>query len=165
VSRFAVALLGAPDRWKVLELDLAGCESVDDVTELLRDHDQPVRLLAVEEDDEYALLLRLDETDDGDEPPRVFLSNGHAADDYPLARLFAEGLPEIGGDPLEGDRDAPIGVHDAAPFGDPELLADLGLDPQELLELAGHEGTLPADLIETVCDRLGCLPELEAVRG
>jgi hypothetical protein len=28
-----------------------------------------------------------------------------------------------------------------------------------------HEGTLPADLIESVCDRLGCLPEFEAIRG
>ena len=142
------------------------CESIDDVSDVLRDFDQPVRLLAVEQDDEYAVLARLDAAADlAAEPIRVFLSNGHAADDYPLAQLFADGLPEVGGDPLADDEDAPVGVHDAAPFGDPQLLADLGMPAGELIELAVHEGTLPAELIETVCERLGCLGEFEALRG
>ena len=171
MSVFAVALLGKSAqprraRWLVEELDLSDCENIDDVVEALRDFDQPIRLLALEQDDEYAVLARLDlEADEADEPIRVFLSNGHAADDYPLAQLFADGLEEVGGDPLDGDEDAPAGVHDAAPFGDPRLLADLGVPPQELLELAVHEGTLPADLLDAVCDRLGCLAEIEAVRG
>ena len=158
MSVFAVALLGkAPSRggWLVEELDLAGCESID----------HPVRVLALEQDDEYAVLARFDvQADEADEPLRIFLSNGHAADDYPLARLFADGLDEIGGDPLDGDEDAPAGVHDAAPFGDARLLADLGVAANQLIDLAVHEGTLPADLIDAVCDRLGCLAEVEAVR-
>lgn len=166
MSVFAVAVLGKPSIWQVAELDLTECESIDDISDVLRDFDQPVRLLAVEQDDEYAVLARLDvAADDADEPIRVFLSNGHAADDYPLAQLFADGLEEIGGDPLDGDEDAPTGVHDAAPFGDARLLADLGVKPQELIELAQQESTLPADLIDTVCERLGCLSEIEAVRG
>lgn len=172
MSLFAVALLGtgtpaapAPD-WQVAELDLAGCESIDDVAEILRDFDQPVRVLALEQDDEYAVLARLDAAaDEADQAMRVFLSNGHAAEDYPLAELFADGLDEIGGDPLDGDEDAPPGAHDAAPFGDARLLADLGVPAQELIDLAVHEGTLPADLLDTVCDRLGCLTRMEAVRG
>jgi putative tRNA adenosine deaminase-associated protein len=112
------------------------------------------------------VLARLDsEADENDEPLRIFLSNGHAADDYPLAELFADGLAEIGGDPLDGDEDAPPGAHDAAPFGDAELLKDLGVKAQVLIELAVQEGTLPIDLIEAVCERLGCLDEFEAVRG
>ncbi len=95
----------------------------------------------------------------------MFLYIGHAADDYRMAQMFADGLPEVGGDPLDGDEDAPTGVHDAAPFGDPQVLADLGVPAEELIELAVHEGTLPADLIEAVCERLGCLSEFEAVRG
>jgi putative tRNA adenosine deaminase-associated protein len=169
VSYVALALVGKDrvgSRWLVEELDLDLCESIDDVCDVLRDFDHPVRLLALEQDDEYAVLARLDAAaDQAAEPIRVFLSNGHAADDYPLAQLFADGLPEVGGDPLDGDEDAPTGVHDAAPFGDPQLLADLGMQASELIELAVHEGTLPADLIETVCDRLGCLPEFEAIRG
>ncbi|MBV9820794.1 MAG: tRNA adenosine deaminase-associated protein [Actinobacteria bacterium] len=169
MSCVALVLLGkgrAAPGWLLEEVDLDGCESIDDVCDVLRDFDQPVRLLAVEQDDEYAVLARLDAADDrADEPVRVFLSNGHAADDHPLAQLFADGLPEIGGDPLADDEDAPPGVHDAAPFGDPQLLADLGVPAAELIELAVHEGTLPADLIETVCERLGCLAEFEALRG
>ncbi|MGI8667117.1 MAG: hypothetical protein ACR2N4_13990 [Jatrophihabitans sp.] len=169
MSLFAVAVLAEPARrsgWLVTELDLQGCESIDDVADVLRDFDHPVRLVALEQDDEYAVLARLDPAADAaDQPIRVFLSNGHAADDYPMAQLFADGLTEIGGDPLDGDEDAPAGAHDAAPFGDARLLADLGLPAPELIELAVHEGTLPADLLDAVCDRLGCLSEIEAVRG
>jgi hypothetical protein len=44
-------------------------------------------------------------------------------------------------------------------------LKDLGIKAQVLIELAVQEGTLPIDLIEAVCERLGCLDEFEAVRG
>ncbi len=169
MSCFALALLGKDgprSGWLLAEVDLGGCESIDDIADVLRDFDHPVRLLAVEQDDEYAVLARLDaEADRRAEPVRVFLSNGHAADDYPMAQLFADGLSEIGGDPLDGDEDAPAGAHDAAPFGDPQVLTDLGMPASELLELATREGTLPGDLIETVCERLGCLSAFETVRG
>ncbi|MCW2541273.1 MAG: hypothetical protein JWN95_2998 [Frankiales bacterium] len=151
--------------WRMSEVELDDCESIDDVAELLRDFDQPVRLLVLEQDDEYAVLARLDvASDTSDEAVRVFLSNGRAAEDYPLAAVFADGLAEIGGDPLDGDEDAPP-VHDSAPFGDAALLTDLGITPAYLVELSLHESTLPIDLIEAVCDRLGCLAEFEAVRA
>ncbi len=166
MSHFAIALVGCAGEWVLEELDLEGCETVDDVVELLRDFDGPIRLLAMEQDDEYAVIARLDVAEDEvDEPMRVFLSNGHAADDYPLAQLFADGLTEIGGDPLDGDEDAPRTVHDVAPFGDAELLSDLGIPAPELVELATREATLPGDLIEAVCDRLDCLAQFEALRG
>jgi putative tRNA adenosine deaminase-associated protein len=140
---------------------------MDDVIELIRNFEEPVRILLIEQDDEYAALVRLDEQA-ADDSPQVFLSNGHSADDYPLAAVLADGLPEVGGDPLgeDGllDGDA-LPVHDAAPFGDASVLADLGLGAAELIELAVHESTLPIDLIEAVCERLGCLEEFEAVRA
>jgi len=167
MSHFAFVLAGKGiGRWSASEVDLGLCESIDEVVDLLRDFDEPIRVLMLEQDDEYAVLVRLDASAEAaDEPMRVFLSNGHAADDYRLAGLFAEDLSEIGGDPLDGDEDAPAGVHDAAPFGDAELLKDLGMDPGELIELAVHEGTLPIDLIDTVCERLGGSGEFEAIRG
>jgi putative tRNA adenosine deaminase-associated protein len=166
VSLFAFALVGKPGSFTAEELDLTDCESIDDVADLLRDFEEPVRLLGLEQDDEYAVIARLDMAEDErDLPMRVFLSNGHAADDYPLAQLFADGLEEIGGDPLDGDEDAPAGAHDAAPFGDPRLLTDLGMEAGELVELAVHEGTLPADLLDTVCERLGATAEIEALRA
>lgn len=160
MSLFAFAVMGKPGAFDVAEVDLSGCESVDDVADLLADLAGPVRVLGVEQDDEYAVLARL-----SDDTLTVFLSNGHAADDYPVAEWFADGLEEVGGDPLDGDEDAPTWVHDAAPFGDPGLLADLGVPGPLMLELAVHEGTLPSDLLNTVCERLGCAEALDGLRG
>jgi putative tRNA adenosine deaminase-associated protein len=169
VSYFAAALVGKGGHhrsWLIEQVDLDGCESVDDIADVLRDFDQPVRVLMVEQDDEYAVLARFDQAaDEADGRVKVFLSNGHAADEYPLAELFADGLEEIGGDPLADDEDAPPGAHDASPFGDASLLRDLGVPRKVLIELAVHEGTLPIDLLEAVCERLGCPDEFEAVRG
>jgi putative tRNA adenosine deaminase-associated protein len=165
MSHFACAMLGDRGSWRIVEVDLSGCETVDDAVELLRDFQEPVRILAVEQDDEYAALLRLDlAADEADEPARVFLSNGHAAEEYPLAAILADGLVEIGGDPLLDDEDAPPAL-DAAPFGDPDVVEDLGVKAPELIELSLHESTLPIDLLISVVERLGCLDEFEAVRA
>jgi putative tRNA adenosine deaminase-associated protein len=163
VGLFAAALAGEAGRWSVIELDideLAGCDSVDAVADLLRDVEAQVTVLTVEQDDEYAVIGRIG---GGSDDFRLFLSNGRAADDYPLASLFADELSEIGGDPLDGDEDAPP-AHDAAPFGDAELLADLGIDAEELLELAVHPSVLPVDLLVAVAERFGCADEFEALR-
>jgi putative tRNA adenosine deaminase-associated protein len=171
MSVYGCVLLGDRGGWRVEEADvaaLADLASVDDVIELLRNFDEPLRVLLIEQDDEYAAVVRLDVAAEDEDAPTVFLSNGHAADDYPLAALLADGLPEVGGDPLgedgllDGD---PLPTHDAAPFGYPGVLADLGMPAEELVELANHESTLPIDLIEAVCERLGCLDEFEAVRA
>ena len=165
MGHFACAMLGDRGSWRIAEVDLSECETVDDAVEVLRDFDEPVRILAVEQDDEYAVLLRLDvAADRADEPARVFLSNGHAAEEYPLAAILADGLAEIGGDPLFDDEDAPP-AHDAAPFGDPDVVEDLGMKASELIDLSLHESTLPIDLLISVVERLGCLDEFEAVRA
>lgn len=159
MSYFAAVLARSDDAWRAVEVDLDECESVDDMIELARDVSGDVRLLVVEQDDEYAVLARVD---DGDEA-RVFLSDGHAADAYPLAALVADELDEIGEDVLDGDEDAPP-AHDSAPFGDASLVADLGTSSGELLELCAHEGTLPIDVILAVCEKAGCADAFEALR-
>jgi putative tRNA adenosine deaminase-associated protein len=165
MSHFACALVRSGRRWQVREIDLDGSETIDDVLDELRDLDGSVRVLAIEEDDEYAALVRLDgDEENADDAPRVFLSNGRAAGEYPMAALLAEGLDEIGGDPLSEDEDAPA-AFDAAPFGDADLLEDLGVRAAELVELAQHESTLPIDLLVAVCERLGCVDAFDAVRG
>jgi putative tRNA adenosine deaminase-associated protein len=113
----------------------------------------------VEQDDEYAMLVRVDAAAE----PQIFLSDGHAADFYPLAAVVAEELEEIGEDVLDGDEDAPP-AHDSAPFGDAALVEDLGTSAAELLEMCAHEGTLPIDVIVAVCDKAGCADAFEAVR-
>jgi putative tRNA adenosine deaminase-associated protein len=159
MSYFAAVLVRAEDDWRAEEVDLDECESVDDIAETVRDIPGDIRLLVVEQDDEYAMLVRVDAAAE----PQIFLSDGHAADFYPLAAVVAEELEEIGEDVLDGDEDAPP-AHDSAPFGDAALVEDLGTSAAELLEMCAHEGTLPIDVIVAVCDKAGCADAFEAVR-
>lgn len=159
MSYFAAVLARSDDAWRAVEVDLDDCESLDDLVDVARDVSGDVRLLVVEQDDEYAVLARVDD----DAEPRVFLSDGHAADAYPIASLVADELVEIGEDVLDGDEDAPP-AHDSAPFGDPDLVEDLGTPAADLLELCAHEGTLPIDLIVAVCEKAGCADAFEALR-
>lgn len=165
MSYFAAVLARHRNRWRASEVDLDDCESVDDIAEVARDVPGDVRLLVVEQDDEYAVLARID----ADDEPRVFLSDGHAADAYPLAAVIAAELDDIGGPDLDDPvsdllGDAPV-RHDSIPVGDPSVAEDLGTPSPELLELCAHEGTLPLDLILAVCEKAGCADVFEAVRA
>ncbi|HEY7046099.1 MAG TPA: tRNA adenosine deaminase-associated protein [Jatrophihabitantaceae bacterium] len=159
MSYFGAVLARSDDSWRAVEVDLDDCESLDDLLDVARDVTGDVRLLVVEQDDEYAVLARVDSDDEA----RVFLSDGHAADEYPIAALVADELDEIGEDVLDGDEDAPP-AHDSAPFGDASVVDDLGTSAGELLELCAHEGTLPIDLIVAVCEKAGCADAFEALR-
>jgi putative tRNA adenosine deaminase-associated protein len=166
MTYFAAVLTRTGDRWTVDEADLEDCESLADLGDALRDLDGDVRLLVIEQDDEYAAIVRLD--DDGDDP-RAFLSDGHAADAYPMAALVAEDLVEIGDeddddgeDLLEGE--APP-THDSIPFGDADVVEDLGTSAADLLAMCAHIGTLPVDLLVAVCEKAGCGPAFEDLRG
>jgi putative tRNA adenosine deaminase-associated protein len=161
VSAFAAVLARRGERWRVAEVDVEGCEGVEDLADLARDVDGEVRLVVIEQDDEYAAIVRIDDPDDD---PRAFLSDGHAADAYPLAAAIAEDLVEIGEDELDGDEDAPRG-HDSTPFGDAEIVDDLGTSPSDLLSMCAHEGTLPIDVLVAVCEKAGCGEAFDDLRA
>jgi putative tRNA adenosine deaminase-associated protein len=162
MTYFAAVLTRTGERWRAEEAELDDCESLSDLGDLLRDNSGDLRLLVIEQDDEYAAIVRLDSDDEDD--PRAFLSDGHAADAYPIAALVAEDLAEIGGDELEDDEDAPP-AHDSAPFGDADLVEDLGTPASDLLAMCAHPGTLPIDVLVAVCEKAGCGPAFEDLRG
>jgi putative tRNA adenosine deaminase-associated protein len=171
MSYFAAVLTRRGDRWTGDDADLSECESLGDLADVLRDRPGDVRLLVIEQDDEYAALLRLDDTEDD---PRAFLSDGHAADRYPMAAIFAEDLDEIGGDALAADPEiaadpdlagTAAAAHDSAPFGDPDLVDDLGTSAADLIEMCEHHGTLPVDLVLAVCEKAGCGQVFEDLHG
>lgn len=161
MTYFAAVLNRRGDSWRAAEVSLDDCESLSDLGDLLRDHPGDVRLLVVEQDDEYAAIVRLDDEDDD---PRAFLSDGHAADFYPVAALIAEELTEIGEDELSDDEDAPP-AHDSAPFGDAGIAEDLGTSAADLLSMCAHEGTLPIDVLVAVCEKAGCGEIFEDLRA
>jgi putative tRNA adenosine deaminase-associated protein len=164
MSYFAAVLTRSGPRWRGDEADIDDCESLSDLGDLLRDRQGDVRLLVIEQDDEYAAIIRLD--DDDAVEPRAFLSDGHAADAYPTAAIVAEDLVEIGGEELAEDlaADAPP-AHDSAPFGDADIVEDLGMSAGDLLVMCAHPGTLPVDLLVAVCEKAGCGEAFEDLRG
>jgi putative tRNA adenosine deaminase-associated protein len=152
LSHFAAVLARTDDRWRAIEVSLEEVEHLGHIADLARDISGELRLVLIEEDDEYAAIVRVDDDDD---EPRAFLTDGHAADAYPIAAVIAAELVEIGEDELSDDEDAPA-AHDSAPFGDPDVVDDLGTPAATLLELCAHEGTLPIDILVAVCEKAGC---------
>ena len=161
MTYFAAVLTRTGEKWRAEEADLDECESLSDIGDMLRDTGGEVRLVVIEQDDEYAAVVRLDADEDD---PRAFLTDGHAADAYPIAALVAEDLAEIGEDELEDDEDAPP-AHDSAPFGDADIVEDLGTPSLDLLAMVAHPGTLPVDVLLAICDKAGCGEPFEDLRG
>jgi putative tRNA adenosine deaminase-associated protein len=174
VSYFAAALARISEGWTAAELDLDGAADVEAVADLLRDVelDAELSLLFVESDDEFLVVLRLDEGED----LRVFCSDVGFADvskigEVLLAELEESEVPvDLGDDddePSTADEDEeeettePVGH----PVGDADLLTDLGISARDLLALCSHEGMLPADVMTEICRKVGCADELQNLRG
>ena len=162
MSYFAAALARTPAGWTAEELDLDGLTDVDEVADRVRDVDGEAEtaLLFVEEDDEYVAILRVDADD-----LRVFVSDSQAAETYPVAGIFAGAAVEDEPPPPADSDDEEEDPPDSEPVGDADLLADLGTPRRDLIALVTHERTLPSDVISEVCERAGCLDELETLRG
>lgn len=159
---FAAALARTGESWTAREVDLDEVETIDDVVELLHevDEDAETTLLFVEEDDEYVAIVRVDTADT---EPRIFISDGRAANTYPIAELLSDETGPADNDVTDDDDTGSLG-HDSEPLGDGSLLSDLGTSTPELLELCAHEGSLPSDVISAVCEKAGCLDEIESLR-
>jgi putative tRNA adenosine deaminase-associated protein len=157
VSYFAAALTRTPQGWQGQELDLDGLEDLEAVTDALRDLDEGgLALLLLEQDDEWLGVVRVE----GDEEPRVFLSDRravHASD--VAALLWDEEEAEV---PDEDEEEGARPV--AEPVGDASLLADLGTPEEALLGLCAEEGMLPADVLTAVGERAGFVDVLDGLR-
>lgn len=173
VSYFAAALARVSEGWTAAELDLDGADNVEAVGDLLRDvqPDAELSLLFVEADDEFLVVLRLDEGED----LRVFCSDAAFSDaskigEVLLAELEDSEVPvdldtdddaESSDDEEEEESAEPVGH----PVGDADLLTDLGISARDLLALCSHAGMLPADVMTEICRKVGCADELQDLRG
>ncbi len=167
VSIFAAAVSRGKNGWTASELDLTGLADIDEVVDALRDvePDADLALLFVESDDEYLAILRLDDGED----LRVFGSDSAFADESRFGSVLLGEVeaPALGVDELAAvpdDEDRPAADPDADPIGDADLLADLGVNAQQLLALCGMEGMLPSDVTAEICQKIGCGDEMEELR-
>ena len=172
MSTFAAAVARGKNGWTASELDLAGLADIDEVVDRLRDAepDADVSLLFVEADDQYLVILRLDEGED----LRVFGSDSAFAEESRIGAMLlgeveapALEIDELAAPPADDDdeeEEGPASDPDADPVGDADLLADLGITAHRLLSLCSQEGMLPSDVSTEICSRLGCADELDELR-
>ena len=157
MSYFAAALVRVDGAWSARELDLGEVEDLEELTEAMRDLDGGgLALLLLEQDDEWLGVVRVE----GDEDPRVFLSDRRAIEASEVAALLWEEEPR---EPLDSDEEEgtrPV----AEPVGDAALLADLGTPAETLLSLCAEEGMLPGDVLTAVGERAGFLEVLDDLR-
>lgn len=132
--------------WVGADADLATAAGLDDFADQMREamveSAGDLVLLFIEQEDEWFAVLRLDDADD----PRVFLSDPRAS----LISDLAAFLYDLEEPPTED------------PYGDPELLADLGTSAAELTRLG--ERALPGDALAGIADRAGFTDEFERLR-
>ena len=171
MSRSAYVLARTGSRWRGDELDLHAERDLDEVADLMRDAgDGGTVLLFLEEDDEYVAIVRVD----GDDDPRGFISDARCLDAPTVAGAMFDGALEVAAeiaalDEVEGedalDDDEESEAPEIEPAGDAALLTDLGVGEADLLGFCAEEGMLPADVITAISEKIGCLDELERVRG
>jgi putative tRNA adenosine deaminase-associated protein len=152
VSYFTAVLAREGRSWAVHDVDVDSVEDLEDLTSELRalvDDDEPV-LVLVEREDAWWAVVRVD----GDDDPRVFVSDVAGAAASPYAELL-----DVSGDDEDEDDDPEPGTCG----GDLDVLADLGTSPDSLQEMCDEE-VLPMDALATVAEAAGFAEVLDALR-
>ncbi|MFG2904080.1 tRNA adenosine deaminase-associated protein [Kitasatospora sp. NPDC048286] len=178
VAYFAAVLARSEDGWDVSETELDDVETLADLADLARDstQDDDSVLIFIEQEDAWFAIVRVD----GEEDPRIFVSDGAAAARSSYGSVLTDELVDQAGESEFGDLDHLLDEAEEAeeqdeeeadvrggvpvgPLGDAHLLTEFGLAAEELLALSG-EGAVPGDALEEIAEALGCGEVLEAVR-
>ena len=150
MSYFTAVLVRDGEKWSPRDVDVDDVENLDDLADRLRlieAEDEPV-LLFVEREDAWWAVVRVD----GDEDPRVFVSDVGAA-----ARSSYGTFLEVA-DADSGDEDA-TGVCG----GDFDVLADLGTSADDLHQMCDDE-LIPMDALAAVAEAGGFAEALDSLR-
>jgi putative tRNA adenosine deaminase-associated protein len=168
VAYFTAVLARTGRSWKTRDVEVDDAESLEDLAGALRTtafDEQPV-LAVVEHEDEWFALVRVD----GDEEPRVFVSDMIAASHSSYAELLAPAadvdVDLEGDDASDGDEEDPAAAPRALTVwaGDPELLEDLGVSARTLRRMVEDNGEDPGSVLADVGEQVGFADQLEALR-
>ncbi|MCC5032265.1 hypothetical protein DMH02_003075 [Streptomyces sp. WAC 00631] len=167
---FAALLARTEDGWEASDTELDDVESLADLMDLARgaSTDDDTVIAFIEQEDAWFGLLRVD----GEEDPRIFISDGAAAARSSYGEIMLtdellgrdpDDLDDLvdldgteDGEPDDDEETADDGVP-PGPIGDSLILDDLGMPESELL-------ALDTDALSSIADALGCVDVLEAVR-
>jgi len=148
---FAVAAYLDEGEWQVVELHPQLGEDVEELSEALTRFPSDVGVLGlVSMSDDFFVILRR-----SGEQVRAMLSDFTAIADWPLAIGVADLL----------DLPDPENPDDPVPFGDLEIVSDLGMTALELSVLCDDDDLYPEDILRDVAVRLGFGEKLDAIIG
>jgi putative tRNA adenosine deaminase-associated protein len=150
VSYFTAVLAREDSKWSVHDLDIDSEADLAELTGDLRavnDTDEPV-LLLVEREDAWWAVVRVD----GEEDPRVFVSDVQGAAVSPYAEILAVVDEDAEEEPAPGTCG-----------GDLDVLADLGTSTDDLQDMC-DEQLLPMDALAAVAERAGFAEVLDSLR-
>ena len=161
MAYFTAVLARDGAAWRSLDVDLEDAVDVDDVTEEVRElagEGGPL-LVVLEREDDWFALVRADGED-----PRVFVSDLAAVQGSRYAELLAlaADAPAPVPAPREDAEDSAVAVAAPTWAGDVGLLADLGVDGDDLTGAAESSDTSTA--LALVGERCGFVELLEALR-
>lgn len=197
VSYFCAVMARNGSRWRVLDVDLDGLDSLAELGErVLATSSGGPALAVLEREDEWFALIRVDDEDD----PRAFVSDLDATARSQYAHLLApvgdvdlaeyatlrqapitagavaepdepkDEVAEVDVDPLlaaaEADLAAAALESETPPAwaGDPAVLADLGVEPTELVQMVLAGTADPASVVADLAERCGFEDLLDALR-
>lgn len=155
MAYFSAAFARTGSGWRPRLVDVDAAEDLPALTDLMRAVavDDDTVLLILEHEDEWFAVVRVDGQDD----PRVFVSDAEGATHSPYAAVL---VAEV--DPVDVDgEDAPPGLTAA---GDPDVVADLGMPGEALLDLCGEDGVLPTEATDGIANAAGFADLLDAMR-
>ncbi|MFJ2610197.1 hypothetical protein ACIQOU_29755 [Streptomyces sp. NPDC091279] len=174
---FAALLARTEDGWEASDTELDDVETLADLADLAREsagEDDDTVLVFIEQEESWFGIVRVD----GEEDPRVYVSNAAAASRSSYGELLLTdellGKNDPGGsidlddldldgtedgEPDADEDDESTGAESmpSGPVGDPAILADLGVSEQDLR-------TLDDDALAEIAEALGASEVLETVR-
>ena len=168
MAYFAVVVARGSTGWTAAETELDGVDDFEDLVELLRAaaEEEAPALLLLEQEDLWFGVVRVD----GEDDPRVFVSDAAAARRSAIGELLLAG-PHLGGvatvageEDAEEDAEEDPAPRSSGPLGDADVLDDVGMPFEDLEALCTASGVLPTDALSEIARRAGFLDELEALR-
>ncbi len=146
---FAVVVFREEGQWQVGSLPHKAATELPALLHAVRQQPSEGPTFAIcSYGDDFFLVIR----PDGDDV-RLMISDATAAGDWPVAREALDLLDE----PQPEDDEA------AAPAGDLDIFADLGIDSMELVAVCSDLEAYPDEMLGQVAARIGFGPQFESV--
>jgi putative tRNA adenosine deaminase-associated protein len=146
---FAVVVFREEGQWQVGSLPHKAATELPALLHAVRQQPSEGPTFAIcSYGDDFFLVIR----PDGDDV-RLMISDATAAGDWPVAREALDLVDE----PQAEDDEA------AAPAGDLDIFADLGIDSMELVAVCSDLEAYPDEMLGQVAARIGFGPQFESV--